>query len=269
MIAEDVPTKPELRGHFDPRAADFRTDYPDQLRVDEFLNEFEGFVRAKKTGKGQTLPNYVLLRLPNDHTSGERAGRATPAAAVADNDLAVGRVVEAVSSSDYWKDTAILILEDDAQDGPDHVDAHRSTALVISAYSESSAAKPLVASGFYTTVNMIRTLEDLLGIPPMNYNDGEAAAMAPLFTGDGHHAAFKADYRNRDNGLIYQMNPPNAPGAAASAEMNFDQADQADARKLNEILWRDRMGDRPMPEPQHHVFAAAAPMSDDADSEDK
>ncbi len=258
MIARDIAAKPELRNHFDPRFPDFKTEYPDQLRVDEFLNEFDGFVRAQKSGKGVTLPNYVMLRLPNDHTSGTWPALATPAAAVADNDLAVGRVVEAVSNSPYWRDTAILILEDDAQDGPDHVDAHRSIAFLVSAYSPSSAGKPFRERGFYTTVSMVRTLEALLGLPPMNHNDAEAPVIASLFSGDGHHAAFQADHRNRDNGLIYQANPPNAPGAAESQLMDFTDADRADNVKLNEILWRDRMGDRPMPAPQHHVFPAVS-----------
>jgi hypothetical protein len=220
-------------------------------------------VRARKDAKGATLPNYVMLRIPNDHTSGTHPNYATAAAAVADNDLAVGRVVEAVSNSPYWQDTAILILEDDAQDGPDHVDAHRSTALLISAYSPASAAKPFVESGFYTTVSMVRTLEALLGLPPMNHNDAEAPVIASLFSGDGRHAPFRANYRNRDNGLIYQMNSPNAPGAKESEMMDFSHADQADAAKLNEILWRDRMGERPMPQPQHNVFPA------DADDDDR
>jgi DNA-binding beta-propeller fold protein YncE len=254
MIAKNVATKPELRNHFDPRAADFNLDYPDQLRVDEFLNEFAGFTAAEESGKGLILPNYVLLRLGNDHTSGTRPGHASPAAAVADNDLAVGRAVEAVSNSVYWKDTAILVLEDDAQNGPDHVDAHRSIALVISAYSPSSAEAHFRESAFYTTVNMVRTLEALLGLPPMNHNDAQAPVLASLFAGKGNHAPFQADYRNRDNGLLYEMNSPAAPAAAESLEMDFSQADRADSAKLNDILWHDRMGERPMPAPQHTVF---------------
>jgi DNA-binding beta-propeller fold protein YncE len=255
MIAQDVPTKPELRGHFDPRAADFETSYPDQLRVDEFLNEFEQFVDARKTGQGKTLPSYVLLRLPNDHTSGAKPGSAAPEAAVADNDLAVGRVVEAVSNSPYWDDTAVFILEDDAQNGPDHVDAHRSIALVVSRFSPSSPEKPRVDSYFYTTVSMIHTMEALLGLPAMNSNDAHAPLMASPFSGDGGHGAFHADYRNRDNGLIYKMNPPRGPGAKESAAMDFSHADQANSAELNQILWRERMGERPMPPPQHTVFA--------------
>lgn len=255
MIAHDVATKPELRDHFDPRFANFRLDYPDQLRVDEFLNEFEGFVRARPEGHGEELPQFVILRLPNDHTAGTQLAMPRPVASVADNDLAVGRVVEALSHSPYWDDTAILILEDDAQDGADHVDAHRSIAFVISKYSPGSPDHPFVDHHFYTTVSTVRTIEVLLGLPPMNNNDAKAPVMAPLFSGPGDQPPYTADYRNRENGLIYQANPSRAPGANQSAKMDFSHADAADAAVLNAILWRDRQGDVPMPRPRHHVFS--------------
>lgn len=250
VLARDLATKPELRGHFDPNYADFRVDYPDQLRVDDFLNEFQQFVRARQEGKGEQLPAFTLLRLPNDHTAGTRPGFPTPAASVADNDLAVGRVVEALSHSPYWDDTAVFILEDDAQDGADHVDAHRSIAFVISKYSPGSAASPYVDHQFYTTVSIIHTIEALLGLPPMNNNDGLAPLMASLFSGPGQ-PPFQADYRNRDNGLLYRMNPRNGFGAQESLKMDFSHADAAPAQRLNAILWRDRMGSRPMPPPRH------------------
>jgi DNA-binding beta-propeller fold protein YncE len=254
MIARDEGTKPELLGHFDPGYADFRLDYPDQLRVDEFLNEFEEFVRARKEGKGGELPQFVILRVPNDHTAGTQPGMPRPAASVVDNDLAVGRIVEAISHSPYWDDTAILILEDDAQNGADHVDAHRSIAFVISKYSPGSPDHPFVDHRFYTTVSMVRTIEVLLGLPPMNNNDSHAPVMAPLFSGPGNQPPFNADTKNRDNGFIYQMNPPHAPGAKQSARMDFSRADAADAAVLNAILWKDRKGNTPMPRPRHTVF---------------
>ncbi len=255
LIAYDVPTKPELKGHFDPKYADFKLDYPDQFRTDEFLREFAGFVKARESGSGEQLPQFVLLRLPNDHTAGTHPGMPTPYACVADNDLAVGRVVEAVSRSPYWDDTAIFILEDDAQNGADHVDAHRSTALVISKYAPGAAQEPAVHHEFYTTVNLIHTMEVLLGLPPMNANDAYAPVMAPLFTGAGEQPPFQADYRNRDNGMIYQANAPNAPGAKRSSKLDFSHADAADADVLNAILWRAAKGNIPMPAPKHTVFA--------------
>jgi hypothetical protein len=240
-------TKPPLRDHFDSNFPDFNTEYPDQLRADEFLNEFEGFVRARNEGKGTRLPAFVLLYLPNDHTHGTTPGKPRPAASVADNDLAVGRVVDAVSHSPYWDDTAIFILEDDAQDGADHVDAHRSIGFVISKYSPGSPEQPFVEHHFYTTVSMIHTMETLLSVPPMNQFDAYAPVMSYMFSGSGNQAPFTADWRNRDNGFIYQMNPPKGQGAQESSAMDFSRPDAANPAVLNAILWRDRKGDVAMP----------------------
>ena len=265
VIGENVPTKRELVGHFDPHYPDFRMEFPDQLRLDEFLTEFRPWVEKRTKSKRDEMPQFILLRFPNDHTGGTKPGLATPEAAIADNDLAVGRLVEAVSNSAYWDDTAIMILEDDAQDGADHVDAHRSIALVISKYAPGSKSQPFVDSHFYTTVNMIHTMEVLLGLPPMNNNDAQAAIMAPLFSGAGTQAAYKADYRNRDNGLIYKMNPKNGPGAGESSRMDFRHADRVDTALLNAILWRERMGPKPMPTPKHTAVPQRAPASKDDD----
>ncbi len=259
ILRRNVATKPELQGHFDPQFADFKIDYPDQLRVDEFLGEFEGFVKAREEkNKEKELPNYVLLRLPNDHTGGTRPGFPTPTASIADNDLAVGRVVEAISHSAYWDDTAIFVVEDDAQDGADHVDAHRSIALVVSKYASGTTEHPNVEHSFFTTVSLIRTMEMLLGLPPMNHNDAYAPVMSSLFSGDGTQPAFTADYGNKENGLIYQTNTRTAPGAKESAKMDFSHADAADNKLLNAILWRDRKGQAPMPASRHTVLGGEA-----------
>ena len=140
-------------------------------RFGEWQNEFRGYVNDLQNGKGDTLPNFTVMRLSNDHTSGLRAGVPTPQFYVAENDYAVGKVVEEVSKSPFWKDTAIVIVEDDAQDGSDHVDAHRSVALVISAYNRKGA----LVHDFHNTVSLIRTMEILLGIPPMNKLDATAS----------------------------------------------------------------------------------------------
>lgn len=248
------PTKAALRDHFDPSFPDFNTEYPDQLRADEFLNEFDGFVQAREQKKGTELPAFVLLYLPDDHTHGTTPSKPKPAASVADNDLAVGRVVEAVSHSPYWDDTAILILEDDAQDGADHVDAHRSLAFAISKYSPVSADQPFVEHGFFTTVNLIHTIEALLGLPPMNQNDAYAPIMSRLFSGSGNQPPFTADWSNRENGLIYKTNPPKGPGAEESKKMDFSRPDANNPAVLNAILWRDQKPDAPIPSAKHNVF---------------
>jgi hypothetical protein len=252
------PTKAALRDHFDPLFPDFNTEYPDQLRADEFLNEFSAFVRARRENEAPEfqLPGFVLLYLPDDHTGGTRPDLPRPAASAADNDLALGRVVDAVSHSPYWDDTAIFVLEDDAQDGADHVDAHRSIAFVVSKYSPGSAAQPYLEHRFYTTVNMIHTLETLLGLPPMNQNDAYAPLMGSLFSGAGDQPAFTADYRNLKNGLIYEVNKRTAPGAKISSKMDFSRPDAAGATRLNRVLWRDQKGDAPMPVARHTVLPA-------------
>jgi hypothetical protein len=255
ILAKNIASQEELRGHFDPRYPDFEIDYPDQLRVDEFMNEFNEFVASRKAGK-DAMPQFILLRLPNDHTAGGRKGMPRPIASVADNDLAVGRVADAISHSPYWDDTAILVLEDDAQNGPDHVDSHRSIALVISKYaplaaSQAGASNSNVDHTFYTTINVVRTIEVLLGAPPMNANDSRAAVMAPLFSGPGTQPAFSGDFRNRDNGLIYQMNTKDWK---EGRNLDFSRADAANNVVLNQYLWHDRKGDIPMPAPQHNVF---------------
>jgi hypothetical protein len=132
---------------------------------------------------------------------------------------------------------------------------------VISKYAslptaEGNDAKPFVDHSFYTTINVVRTIESLLGVPPMNANDSRAAVMAPLFSGTGQQPAFTADYRNRDNGLIYEMN---AKEWKEGKNLDFSHADAVDSALLNKFLWRDRMGDIPMPPPRHNVFPASAP----------
>ena len=238
------PTKAALRDHFDPLYPDFETDYPDQLRADEFLREFDEFVKGKGTAK--ELPQFILLYLPDDHTGGTRPGKPTPKASVADNDFALGRLVEAVSHSPYWDDTAIFVIEDDAQDGADHVDAHRSTAFVISKYSPRQE-KAFVEHHFYTTVNMMHTMEELLGLPPMNLFDAHAPLMTALFSGPGTQPPYMADDKNLRSGLLYRVNEKKAPGAKESSRMDFSRPDAADAKALNAILWRDAKGEASVP----------------------
>ena len=269
LIAANVPTKPELVGHFAVEAPDFNLMVPDQVRAEVFLRHLKAWVAEKEQGK-DTMPDFILMRLPNDHTLGTRPGGPSPKSSVADNDLAVGRVVDAVSHSPFWDDTAIFIIEDDAQNGADHVDAHRSIALVISKYSPRgeatnapgaapspvgisetqapyTAGAPYIDSRFYSTVSVIRTMESLLGLPPMNNNDAYSSLISTLFTGPGDQPAFTADYGNRDNSLIYTANSPTAAGARESMKMDFTHADRAPADKLNVILWKDAMGDKPVP----------------------
>jgi DNA-binding beta-propeller fold protein YncE len=246
-LAKNIATKPELVGHFATEAPDFNLLVPDQIRVQIFEQHLKKWVADRDAGK-DTMPEFVMLRLGNDHTAGTTPGSPTPKASVSDNDLAVGRAVEMVSHTKFWDDTAFFILEDDAQNGADHVDAHRSIALVVSKYSPKAAdGRPFVDSRFYSTVSVIRTMETLLGLPPMNNNDAFSSLIDTLFTGKGDQAAYSADYRNRDNGLIYTANAKTAPGAKESAKMDFRHADRADAQKLNVVLWQDAMQGKAVP----------------------
>ena len=255
LLATNVPTKPELVGNFAPEAPDFNLRVPDQIRDEVFARHFSGWVKDRAAGR-ETMPAFVEMRLGNDHTAGTTAGGPTPKSSVADNDLAVGRIVDTVSHSPYWDDTAIFILEDDAQAGADHVDAHRSLALVVSKYAPRSGnGDAVVDSRFYSTVSVIRTMESLLGLPPMNHNDAFASLIAPEFSGSGDQPAFVADQSNRENGLIFAANPKvvagmppvRAEGERESARMDFRHEDRADPERLNVILWRDAMGEQPVP----------------------
>ena len=143
-------------------------DYPDAKRTDRFINELHRF---EKEG---VMPRFQVLRLPNDHTVGTKLGKPTPTAMVAENDLALGRLVETISKSKFWRETAIFVVEDDAQNGSDHVDAHRTVALVVSPYTK----RGFVDSSMYSTASMLRTMELILGLRPMSQFD---AAARPMF----------------------------------------------------------------------------------------
>jgi hypothetical protein len=258
-------------GHFAQEYPDFNLAIPDQVRFETFLPHLNKWIADRAQGN-DTMPAFVMLRFGNDHTAGTKAGGPTPKASVADNDLAVGRAVEAISHSAYWDDTAFFVLEDDAQDGGDHVDAHRSIALVISKYAPhgpsqalstdgrannsgapiddggaNNSQAPVVDSRFYSTVSVLRTMEALLSLPPMNNNDAFSSLISTLFTGPGDQPAYAADYTNRDNGLIFTANAMDAPGAKESAKMDFRHEDRIDPQKLNVILWKDAMAGKPVP----------------------
>ena len=168
---QSVADVPSVEKYLNPDFPNFNTGIPDQYRLDIFLKDFNKYV------KKNDLPNLVVMTLCTDHTSGGAAGDPTPEAQVADNDLAVGRLVDAVSHSPFWSSTAIIIVEDDPQAGVDHVDGHRSTAFIVSPYIQ----RRQVNHTFYTQINMVRTIEGLLGLPAMNQHDLLAAPMMDAF----------------------------------------------------------------------------------------
>jgi hypothetical protein len=181
------------------------------------------------------------MRFPNDHTTGIKKGFPTPQFMVADNDYAVGRLVEAVSSSPYWKDTAIFVVEDDAQAGPDHVDSHRSVALAISAYNRPGA----LIHKFHSTVSMIRTIEVLLGIPPMNQLDASAIPM-DIFQDQPDLTPYKAVLPTIAADNLMTGKPKDKATAEwmkKTLQQDLEHADMADPQALNAIIWFACRGD--------------------------
>jgi DNA-binding beta-propeller fold protein YncE len=237
-----------LKGHFDPKFRGYDLAYPDAKRADRFLEELAGF---EKSGD---LPNLIVLRLPNDHTAGTRPGGLTVTAMVADNDLALGRVVEGLSKSRFWPKMAIFVVEDDAQNGSDHVDAHRTVALAISPYIK----KHSVDSTMYSTSSMLRTMELILGLEPMSQFDAAAHPMAASFSPTLDATPFIARPARVD---LNARNTRDTFGAEASLQLDLDEAeDRADDLVFNEIIWKAVKGkDSPMPPPVRSAFVLPRP----------
>ncbi|MGA2659023.1 MAG: beta-propeller fold lactonase family protein [Verrucomicrobiota bacterium] len=239
---------PALRGHFDPEYRGFDLDYPDVKRTARFIAELNRF-----EAQGD-MPRLQILRLPNDHTHGATPGKLTPTALVADNDLALGQLVQAVSHSKFWPETALFIVEDDAQNGPDHVDAHRTTAYVVSPYTKRGA----LDSTLYSTTSMLRTMELILGLSPMSQFDAAAAPMFNAFQSQPDLRPYQALPANAD---LQERNSPIAWGG--QLPMNFAREDAVDDLLLNEVVWRSVRGpDNPMPAPVRAAFVFAHPDKD-------
>jgi YVTN family beta-propeller protein len=241
----DLPattTVKSLEGHFDPMFRSFDMDYPDVKRADRFLEELAGFEKAGE------MPRLVILKLPNDHTSGTAPGKWTVNACVGDNDLALGRVVEGLSKSRFWKQMAIFVVEDDAQNGSDHVDAHRTVALAISPYIK----KHSVDSTMYSTSSMLRTMELILGLEPMSQFDASAR---PMFASFGHQPDV-SPFIHRPAGVdINERNRRDAPLAELSKKLDLEIEDRNDDILFNEIIWKAVKGkDSVMPPPVRAAF---------------
>jgi YVTN family beta-propeller protein len=243
LTAPDSITVDCYKSAFDPQGSSdpaITRDNPNQncrgnSRFGEWLAEFRGFVAQRDAGHPDPMPALTVMRFPNDHTTGMKPSFPTPQFYVADNDYAVGRLVEAVSSSIYWKDTAIFILEDDAQSGPDHVDSHRSVALAISAYNRPGA----LIHKFHSTVSLIRTIELLLGIAPMNQLDASAIPM-DIFDETPELTPYKAVLPTiaADNLLTPEAKDKTAAEwIRKTLRQNFSHADLADPAVLNAVIW--------------------------------
>jgi hypothetical protein len=221
-------------------AGDINLAYPpfnlavsDQARADVWLAEMKNYVE-----KG-AMPQLEILHLPNDHTAGGGAGFRTPRALVADNDLALGRIVEAVSHSPFWHDTVILVLEDDSQSGPDHVDSHRSPFLVISAYNRAGTIHR-----FANTTDAIAAIEDILGLDRLSKYDYFSRSLADVFSEAPDFSPWTSTPAQVD---LNEMNAAQGAGARMSEGMDLSAADRVDDEQFNRILWRVVKGDEAFP----------------------
>jgi hypothetical protein len=218
----------------------------DTQNADTFIREFRNY---EKDG---TLPRFMVMSLGEDHTTGTRPGTFTPRACVASNDVALGKIVEALSHSKYWPEIAIFVIEDDAQNGPDHVDAHRTVGLVISPYTK----RKFLDSTQYSTVSMIRTIELILGLAPLSQFDAAARPMFASFTDKPDLSPYVPEHPRIN---IDDINAPTAYGADRSMKMDFDEYDRIDDFELNEILWRSIKGkDAPVPPAVRRAIAYRA-----------
>jgi YVTN family beta-propeller protein len=229
---------PGLVGHMAPKYGlprEPRKPVRDTDRVAEFLEEFREY---EKNGD---LPQFIVMSLGEDHTQGTRTGAPTPQACVASNDLALGQLVEAVSQSKYWKEMAIFVIEDDAQNGADHVDAHRTVGLVISPYVRHG----YLDSTQYSTASMLRTMELILGLAPLSQYDAAARPMFESFDTRPDLTSYAMEAARID---LSAINTAVAYGAERSNRMDFSEYDRINDFELNEILWRAIKGaDAPLP----------------------
>lgn len=224
-------THPSLTGHVAPKYKGWGAEL-DVENAEEFNREFDAYEKNyDNLDRSKRLPNYCIVCLPHDHTYGGGAGKPTVEACVAANDLALGMIVERITKSKYWKETAIFVTEDDAQDGSDHIDCHRSILLCVSPYTR----RGIVDSTHYTTSSILRTAELLLGLPPMSQFD---AAATPFYQAMGTtadvgtftHLPVKSDLKAKNKATAF--------GAKESRKMDFSDVDRAPMFELNELIWK-------------------------------
>jgi hypothetical protein len=222
---------------------------PDVVRARIFLQHLKQWEAAG------AMPDLVMVQLPSDHTAGTSPGFSTPKACIADNDLAVGQIVEGISHSKFWRSSLIFVVEDDAQDGLDHVDGHRTVALAVSPYIRRGS----IDSTFYSQCSMIKTIEMILGLPPMSLFDLIANDMRNSFQTKPEFTPYVAVQPQQS---IYEVNPPLAAlkgpareAAIASMHMNFSEPDDVPTQILNAILWHDAQGwSTPVPNVRNVAF---------------
>jgi YVTN family beta-propeller protein len=236
----ELPTVEGLQGFLAPDEGILDTTHFDTRRAHRYIAELREY---EKNGG---FPQFQVMALDNDHTKGRRPGELTPQACVGDNDQGLGMIIEALSHSKFWPEMAVFIVEDDAQNGPDHVDAHRTVAMIASPY----AKRGFVDRTQYSTVSMLKTIELILGLPPMTQYDAAAVPMVNAFTNEPDFTPYAAELPRID---LTATNPAHAWGADAAMVMNLDEVDDLtvdEEQILNEMIWKSVKGDdSPMPKP--------------------
>jgi len=242
-----------LKGHYCPYYTGWNLSVKDTARVSQWKRDFDSLLAI------QALPRLNTLRLGNDHTEGLRKGKPTPFAHVADNDLAVGSFIEYLSQSPIWKESVVFILEDDAQNGPDHVDAHRSPVYLAGGFVK----RHFVDHTMYSTTSVLRTMELILGIPPMSQYDAAAVPMWRCFSNEADPSGFHALPANVD---LTEKNVAWNELSKRSASLDFTREDRIPEKEFNEILWKGIRGmDSPVPSPRRAAFVRALASDDDDD----
>jgi len=242
-----------LQGNMCPNSPGFDMDITDQVRANAWIHDFDSLLVAN------AVPQFSTLRISNDHTSGQKKGKVSPQSAVADNDLSVGRILEKLSHSPVWKESVVFILEDDAQNGPDHVDAHRSPAYVVGPYVKRNA----VVHTMYSTSGFLRTMELILGLPPMSQYDAAAVPLFECFTNKPDLTPYNAikPLINLDT-----RNVANNESSRRSELFNFAKEDAAPDLDLNEVIWKSVKGEHAvMPAPKRSAFVILEKKKKDDD----
>ncbi|MGB4400943.1 MAG: bifunctional YncE family protein/alkaline phosphatase family protein [Daejeonella sp.] len=256
FVAAGKASIKSLEGNICAKFPSYNLDITDVDRIKIFKHDFDSLLAAGK------VPQFNSIRIGNDHTYGQRLGKLSPISMMADNDLALGQLVEHISNSPIWKETAIFVLEDDAQNGPDHVDAHRSPAFVISPYTKMGS----VNHNMYSTSGMLRTMELILGLPPMSQYDAAAVPLFDCFTAKPALASYKA--RPAQVSLTVK-NTENNTSSLRSGTWDFSREDRAPDLDLNEVVWKSVKGENSiMPAPRRSAFVKLE-MKTEKDDDDE
>ncbi|MPR34252.1 bifunctional YncE family protein/alkaline phosphatase family protein [Salmonirosea aquatica] len=255
FTSQGKPNLKVLEGHYDPNYHGYDLSYKDVDREAAWEKDFDALVAAN------AVPHFNTVRISNDHTSGMRIGAPTPQAAVADNDLALGRFVEHLSKSPIWKESVVFVVEDDAQNGPDHVDAHRSVALVIGPYVKRN----YVDHTMYSTTSLLRTMELILALPPMSQYDAAATPLWRSFTAQPDARLYTA---RANNVPLDQRNVAVNKHSIRSGELNLTVPDAINDVEFSEIVWKAVKGiDSPMPAPRRSTFVWAKPEDEEGEGD--